>query len=136
MQKEEFRNYQARSTDRERLSTDQTAICRILIEAQQPAKRLGFESNTARYKSKTLIYIFQVLRVSPMRSMRFYNLLTLQAPTRDQIHIASTGGVKLLPKLSAIKCTEDQSMSNYAGPHYLFHSTHTDRYSSTFITIF
>ena len=34
-----------------------------------------------------------------MRSVRFCNLLTLQVPTGDQIHLASNGGVKLLPNL-------------------------------------
>ena len=62
-------------------------------------KRLGFESNTTRHKTKTLIHIFPIMRVNPVRFVRFYNLLTLQAPTRDQIHIVSTGGVKFLPSL-------------------------------------
>ena len=44
---------------------------------------------------KTLIHVFQILRVTPIRFVRFCNLQTLQVPTEDQIHIASTSGVKL-----------------------------------------
>ena len=64
-----------------------------------PVKCLGFESNTARCKRQTLIHIFQVLRVATMRSMRFCIFYLYQVPTRDQMHIASTGGVKLQPSL-------------------------------------
>ena len=59
-------------------------------------KRLGFESNTARYKSKTLIHVFQDLWVTPVRSVRFYNLLTQQASTEDKINTTSTSREKLL----------------------------------------
>ena len=91
LQKEEFRICQARSIELQ--------ICRILNKAQQPAKRLRFQSNTTKYKRKTLKHIFQVLRVTLVRSVRFCTFQLYQAPTGDQIHIASTGGVKLQPSL-------------------------------------
>ena len=58
-----------------------------------------FESSTDRYKRKNLIHVFQVLRVTYVRCVKFRNLLILQTSTGNQIHIASTGGVKLLPSL-------------------------------------
>ena len=42
------------STNQREASIDQTVICGILFKAQYPMKHLGFESNTARYKRKTL----------------------------------------------------------------------------------
>ena len=62
-------------------------------------KCLGFVSNTARCKRQTLIHVFQVLRVTTVRSMRFCIFYLYQALIGDQIHIASTGGVKLQPSL-------------------------------------
>ena len=58
-------------------------------------KHLRFESNTTKYKRKTLIPVCQVLRVTLVRSVRFCTFYLYQAPTRDQIYDASTGGVKL-----------------------------------------
>ena len=98
LQKEEFKNCQAQPI-KEKPRPIELRFYRILNKAQQPVKCLGFESNTTRHKREIIIHIFQVLRVTPVRFVRFCNLLTLQAPTRDQIHIASIGGIKLLPSL-------------------------------------
>ena len=62
-------------------------------------KCLGFVSNTIRCIRQTLIHVFQVLRVTTVRSMRFCIFYLYQAPIGDQIRIASTGGVKLQPSL-------------------------------------
>ena len=63
----------------------ETWILHILNQTQKPAKRLGFEFNTAWYQRETLIHVFQVLWVTPMRFMRFCNLLTQQAFTKKKI---------------------------------------------------
>ena len=52
-----------------------------------PSKRLGIESNVAKYKRKTLIDNSEVLWVTPIRFVRLYNLLTQQASTRKKIQI-------------------------------------------------
>ena len=98
MQKEEFRNCQAQPI-KAKSRPIELQFCRILNKAQQPTKCLGIESNTTRYKRKILLHFFQVLRVTSVRSVRFCNLLTLQSPTKDQIHIASIDGIKLLLSL-------------------------------------
>ena len=98
LQKEEFKIWRTWPIEKG-LWLIELRFYKFLNQAQQLAKHLGFEFNIARYKKKTLIHVFQALRVTLVRFVRFCNLLNLQAPIEDQIHIASTDGVKLLASL-------------------------------------
>ena len=70
LQKEEFKISQAWSIEKKAWPIE-LRICRILKKAQQLAKHLGFESNTTKYKRKTQIHIFLVLKVTLVRSVKF-----------------------------------------------------------------
>ena len=62
---------------------------------------LGFQSNTTRYKRKTLITFYKSLEflwVTPMRFVRFLYLLTQQVSTGTRDLQLRTGGNKLLHK--------------------------------------
>ena len=60
LQKEEFRNCKAQLIER-KVRPIELCFLQILNQTRKLAKRLGFESNTARYKRKTLIHISEVL---------------------------------------------------------------------------
>ena len=55
----------------------------ILNKTRKLVKHLRFKSNTAKYKSETLIHVFQDLWVVLMRSKRFCTLLNQQSSTGD-----------------------------------------------------
>ena len=86
LQKEEFKNCKAGPIER-KVRLIKLRFLQILNHAWKLAKRLGFESNTARYKRKTLIHVSEVLWVTPMRFVRFCNLLSQQVFTEKKIQI-------------------------------------------------
>ena len=74
-----------------------------------PQKRLGFQSNTSKYKRKTLTTFWRLLKdfwVTPVRSVRFCNLLTLQ------VSIGTRSTVKCWWNL----VTTTRSITNYLKP--------------------
>ena len=60
LQKEEFKNCKAQPIER-KVRPIELCFLQILNQTRKPVKHLGFESNTARYKRKTLIYISEAL---------------------------------------------------------------------------
>ena len=67
LQKEEFKNCKAWPIERQ-IWLIETRFLQIINQAWKPMKRLGFESNTARYKKENLNSSFKSL-------MNFYELL-------------------------------------------------------------
>ena len=91
-----FKNYQAierrskilwNSIDQSIGSTSRKSCSTNFKLGPSPWKHLGFQSNTSKYKRKTLTTFWRLLEdfwVTLVRFVRFCNLLTLQVSTRTR----------------------------------------------------
>ena len=86
LQKEEFIICKAQPIERKARPIENRFL-RNLNQAQSPQKRLGFQSNIAKYKRKTLNTFWKFLKDLCVPLVRICNLLTQQASTKKKIHI-------------------------------------------------
>ena len=98
MQKREFKNWRAQLFERD-LRLIKLRSVEFWIKPNNPRKRLGFEFNISKFKSKTLKHVFQVLESFSFEIWEVLCLLPFQASIGVHSHTRSTNGIKLQPKL-------------------------------------